>query len=837
MRWRGSLLLLGAATAFAASRVELVKDGRSSYSICVSNEASPSEKRAAGELQRFLRDMSGATLPIVADQDRPRGNLVLVGRSAALDRLKLGIPFDSLGAEGYVLKTAGRHLIIAGGRQRGAMYGVYGFLDRLGCRWFTPEVSRIPKQPTIIVEPLDERQKPAFEYREPFFTEAADTDWAARNRVNGQSQRLDEPAGGKLQYYPFVHSFYQMVPPQKYFKDHPEYFSLIDGKRRWERGQLCLTNPEVLRLGVQVVRGWIRAHPEATIFSVSQNDWTGWCECDNCRRVEEEEGGVHSGPVLRYVNQLAAEIEKEHPDKLIDTLAYWYTERAPSQTKPRRNVRIRLCPIGACVAHPFDECPYNTFFVNILKDWSKITGQLYIWHYNTDFAHYLLPFPDFDELAADIPMYRRNGVVGLFLEGAYAPGGGGENAELRSYMMARLLWNPSLDAGREVNDFLEAYYGQAAGPMRAYFDLAHQQVRPSPAGRGKHLWIYVNPLSPHINREFLDRAAELFRKAGAAADTDAVRRRVARARLSIDYVELIRSKAFLARGDVYAPDNLDGLKSRFQEFMKRTREFGIQQLHEGRALKLDEEEFAASIRSYRTVTLENAAVRVAVVPGWGGRIIQLTDKKTGVNVLRAPDPGERGYPNLGGAWISLSPDYYAAATGVKWGMEPDAGNAVILYGLAANGLRLTRRIALRGDEPVVHTVTEVENGEKEPVNAALQARAEFSAGDVDGTGLALRYKARDGTVVDSPLFQPGQETTGNEMLKEAKVPDGSWTAWHRELPLGLVNAFRNNQVVRSNMTWTLRGDNRVTLGLWTAEKSLAPGEKMVLEADYAVGRQ
>ena len=333
----------------AAAPLTLVQDGKSTYSIVISTDASPSEKHGAQELQKFLEEMSGARLPVVTDAQAAHGNLVLVGSSKLL---KAGITFDSLGPEGFALKTDGKNLIIAGGRQRGTLYGVYTFLEKLGCRWFTPDVSRIPKMRTITAGPLDETQKPAFEYREPFFTEAADKDWSARNKANGQSSRLDESTGGKVQYYPFVHSFLQLIPPQKYFKDHPEYFSLIDGKRREERSQLCLTNPDVLRLGVEAVERWIQQHPEATIFSVSQNDWTGWCECDKCRRVEEEEGGVHSGPLLRYVNALAAEVEKKHPDKLIDTLAYWYTEEPPAKARPRRNVRIRLCPIGACEAHP-----------------------------------------------------------------------------------------------------------------------------------------------------------------------------------------------------------------------------------------------------------------------------------------------------------------------------------------------------------------------------------------------------------------------------------------------------------------------------------------------------
>ena len=59
-----------------------------------------------------------------------------------------------------------------------------------------------------------------------------------------------------------------------------------------------------------------------------------------------------------------------------------------------------------------------------LKAWARITNQLYIWHYNTNYSHYLAPFPDFYGLAANISVYQRNGVVGLFLEGAYPPGGG-----------------------------------------------------------------------------------------------------------------------------------------------------------------------------------------------------------------------------------------------------------------------------------------------------------------------------------------------------------------------------------------------------------------------------
>ena len=814
----------------------LADGGKSTYSICISREASPSERHAADELQRSLEEISGARLPIVTDAEPTLGALVLVGKSKALDRLGLDIPFDDLGPEGFALRSAGRHLVIAGGRLRGTLYGTYTFLEKLGCRWFAPGVSRIPKMSRVTVAFLNEIQKPAFEYREPYFTEAWDKDWAARNKTNGAFSLLDESTGGKVQYYPFVHSFYQMIPPSKYFREHPEYFSLIDGQRRTEQGQLCLTNPDVLRVGVAAVLGWIEAHPEATIYSVSQNDWTGWCECDRCRRVEEEEGGVHSGPLLRYVNALAKEIEKKHPDKLIDTLAYWYTETPPSRVRPRRNVRIRLCPIGACEAHPYEQCDRNAYFMRNLKAWSQVTNQLYIWHYNTNFSHYLLPFPDFDELAADIPMYRRYGVVGLFLEGAYPAGGGSENAELRSYVMARLLWDTGANADQATDEFMEGYYGRAAGKMRAYFDMLHRQVRFPPRGLGHHLWIYQQPGARYLDRDFLRKARALIDEAGRIASDDATRERVRKAELPLEYVELSQAKQFHVDNALYAPADLPALKARFEAFMKDVRSFGIQNLHEGRELKDDEEEFNKRIKPYTIVTLENASVRVHLAPELSARILYLTDKRTGQNLVREADPGERGYPDVGGLGLFVFPDYHASAFETTWKVLDVSSTEATLAGACSNGLGLRRTIRLQGDEPVLQTETRVENGAKEALSVALQARAEYDAGLPEDPRLAVAFRRQDGEMVDRTLFSAGLETSGSETYLADDRPDGEWRTFHREAPLQLVNRFEKDDVARCAMNWSVRGENRISLVLWSPQRTLEPGAAFVFRTDYRIGR-
>ncbi len=833
----GRIHTLAAPLDAAKQPLVLVKEGKSTYSICLSEAASPSEKHAADELQRFLEEMSGARLPIVTDAENPQGDLVLVGNSKLVEQVAPKIAFERLGPEGFVLRTAGKRLAIVGGAQRGTLYGVYTFLDNLGCRWFTRDVSAIPRKPTIAVEPLDESQKPAFEYREPFFTEASDKDWAARNRVNGSSMALDESTGGKFIYFPFVHTFYSILPPDKYFADHPEYYALVDGKRRSERAQLCLTNPNVLALTIRTVLEWIEQHPEASIYSVSQNDCEGSCECENCLRVEQEEGGAHSGPILRFVNAVAAEVGKKHPEKLIDTLAYWYSEPPPLHVRPLANVRIRLCPIGACEAHAYETCKDDAYFMNHLRAWSKITNQLYIWHYVTNFAHYLLPFPDFDELAANIPMYGKNGVVGIFLEGDFAEGGGGENAELRSYVMARLLWNPRVDVNKVVNEFMAACYGKAARPLRAYFDLLQRQVRPAPQGKGNHMWIYTSPGAAYLPDEFLAQSLKLFKEAETAAADDATKSRVKKARLSIDYVKLMHAKAFEVRNGTYAPANLEQLKASFGSFMSDVRSFGITQLHEGVPLTVDEENFSKLIRPYRVATLQNAALRVDVAPELSGRIIRMIDRETGRDALHRPDPGERAYPDAGGLSVAVYPDYLAArAYEVNWELEPQSGTAELrLTGTFANGLKARRVMRLGKDEPVVHTETTLENGGASALDAVIQSRCLVGSRSLDRA--ALSFHQQDGKAVEQKLIEPGQEPRGSKVYDASEQPDGEWVFANPGTSEGVVNRFPKGQVSRCFAQWAGKSEPAVTLGLWSAKRTLAPGETLKLEADYGIPKR
>lgn len=815
--------------AAALAPLTLAHNGRSSYSILLAPDASLSEQRGASELQQFIQEISGARLPITTDPAQAGDHAILIGRSPALASLQLGIDFGSLGPEGYVLRTVGNHLVIAGGRQRGSMYGVYGLLQKLGCRWFSPTVSRIPKMRSIRIEPLDETVKPAFEYREVFFNLATDKDWSARNRMNGMSANLDASTGGKVIYHPFVHTFASLVPPDKYFQDHPEYFSLVDGARR-PHAQLCLTNPDVLRISIETVRGWMRDYPDATIFSVSQNDTTGWCECDNCSRVEQEEGGAHSGPLLRFVNSVAEAVEPDHPGKLIDTLAYWYTEDPPSKVRPRPNVRIRLCPIGACEAHPYDQCPYDVYFLRHLQAWSQITSQLYIWHYNTNFSNYLLPFPDFDQLASSIPLYARHGVVGMFMEGAAPPGVASDEA-LRSYVMAKLLWDSSADVRQAIDEFHAAYYGPAARPMRAYFDLMQRQARPSPRGKGCHAWVFDRGDAPYLSQEFIAEAATLFQQAERAAAGSPSLRNVRHAHLSIRYLRLMRAKAFTVQGALYQPADLAGLKAQRARFMADARSFGITNLRERVDLSEDDQAFASAMRPYPVVTLENQSLRVNIVPELGARVVHIIDKRTGRDLLLRPNSAALHYPDVDGLLLVAQSDYVGAPSwNVVWKPGVASATEVRLIGSCENGMELD--YTLRLNHGVLETSATLRNTSATAAMALLQSHCNADAGDV--ARASLSFTSQSSILVDRLLIQPGVEPSGSQTYAGAEQPDGEWRLVSDSKESIIVNRFSPAQAARCQISWSAKSENRANLAVLSARRMLQPGQSLQLDSSYSL---
>ena len=509
------------------------------HAIVVPEGPTPQEQHAAEDLANHVEQMTGKRLPVAAEGRRGEKTPIVVGKcTATLARLGVEVDFDALGLEGIAIETKGPALVLAGNR-RGVLYAVYTFLeDCCRCRWFTPDCSRIPKTGQVVVGDLKIRYAPPLEYRSTDYPCSRDADWAARNKINGTQAHLDEKRGGKVAYSHFVHTFNSILHPDRHFKDHPEWFSEVKGKRIGGRTQLCLTNPEVLEIAKKTVRQWIQDAPQATLFSVSQNDWHNYCTCKTCAALSEKEES-QAGPLIHFVNAVADAIAKDHPDKIISTLAYQYTRKPPKHVKPRPNVCVRLCSIECCFAHPLETDPYNKTFVDDIRAWNRICDRLYIWDYIIDYHHSVMPFPNLRSLRPNIRFFIDHGVKGLYEEACYFTPAS-EWAELRTWVIAKTLWNPNYDTDWAIDEFLAGYYGAAAWPLRQYIDLVHRQVVEHPDW---HATIWAKPDSPWLRDEVLAECVRYFDEAERCVQDDPVlAQRVAVARLPLRYTRIAKAQ-------------------------------------------------------------------------------------------------------------------------------------------------------------------------------------------------------------------------------------------------------------------------------------------------------
>ncbi len=521
VEWKNTLKPKGEA----ASPLTLVKDGKAVYSIVVPAGASSVEKNAAAELQRWVREMSGAELSIV---EKGEGEVIRITTDPKLE------------AEGYRVGVDGKELVLSGAKGRGVMDAVFALLEEdMGCRWYTKGDTRLPRGKTVVVAPVPRTYVPKLKMRDPFYFASFDPEWSLRNRTNAPDAQVAEEKGGHIDYGGlFVHTQHSLVPPDRYFKEHPEYYQQNpDGKR--VPVQLCTTNAEVRKIATQSVLETLKKHPETEVVSVSRLDVTQVCHCAECEKVRASEGSEMANQLL-LVNEVAEAVEREFPGVMVDTLAYLETLPVPKTVRPRKNVIIRFCnDVPGAWAHSFTPAE-RCDIAKIAEAWAAAHDKLSVWDYNVNFSHYLAPMPNVDVIASNIRFWAKHHAWGVMTQGGYQ--GAAERDELKSWVIAKLMWDQSLDEKALTEEFYAGHYGPAADAMLEYDALLgkagkdHEKELATPPGGIRY------PMDvPFLSKEFLDQATAIFAKAKEAAGKDEeIVRRVERAELPILYVKLMQ---------------------------------------------------------------------------------------------------------------------------------------------------------------------------------------------------------------------------------------------------------------------------------------------------------
>ena len=518
-------------------------------SIVIGKDAPEVVKFAAKELQTYLGKISGEYFPVYSDDKEITGKLILMGKSKYTEELKIRKEFAP---DSFLIKTIGDNLILIGDdldkqgisavipfdyqtSHKGSLYAVYTFLEKyFGVRWFWPGESGevVPKKEKIILpKEVDIYEEPDFLWRHFFLllegtsSQARDLEiplWYMRNKFG---VTIGSP-------FSFSHSWAGYLT-NDYFKEHPEYYALVNGKRapfetdkegrlKYNGSQVCTTNPDVISIFVEKIRK--RYNPEdRTIASISPNDGRGFCECEKCRALDHPElygpdegyeGIVLSDRIFTFVNEVAKEVKKTHPNLNLGIFSYTFLLPPPRAIdKLEDNIVVSMTQIDAM----FNDEAYKRKTRKRIEEWTKKCSKFVGRDYHS--LCYGVIHPQTRILAEDIPYLKKKNCTGYYWEGVadFA------SNHLNYYVASKFLWNTNAKLEYILSDYYNKAYGKASKKIREYFTMMEDSFS-SRIPKGS---LYAGNIPQWYSPETIKRGYKLLNEAKEIVkDNEAIKRRI-----------------------------------------------------------------------------------------------------------------------------------------------------------------------------------------------------------------------------------------------------------------------------------------------------------------------
>jgi len=797
------------------------------WRILTPAEAPPAVEHAARELRGLLREAAGCELSIASAEPGDAAADTTADTAGAPRTITLAVA-PSLPEEGLCLRVGADAIRIDGGSPRGVLYGVYEFVERyFGARFLTADHTYFPPDAAARALPRETHAfTPPFEFRWPHLGETNQhPEFAARLRVNTVAEA--ESLGGVTAQRLISHSLGEQLPVAEYGADHPEYFAFVRGERclaAYGGGpQPCLTNPAVLDIVTAAVMDEIAAHPERRNVSVSQTDNGLYCTCPACEAVNDAEGSP-MGTQLAFVNAVAERVAARYPGRQVGTLAYWHTRKPPARLRPGPNVQIQLANIECCCLHAVSDtaCERNAGFLADLEEWCRISDQVYVWSYFTDFRYFDLPFPNLRSMGPNLRLFADRGVKGVF---AQSHGGTtcGDMSDLKSYVLARLLWNPYLDGWSLVEEFCRLHYGDAGVEVLAYLTRLHDRAD----SLGIHPGCFATPEELGLDAAFARDAMETFARARATAEREGPEFAA-----RVDKASVSAHRAMLEAG---APlGYADGGIRRAYPHPYETIAIEYLRLAEACGMSAPDErtsmaDFAERLRleagSGRPAELlENDVWRLVFMPGDNGRLVEMTHRPTGRNYLRAYQNNLRF--GTFEEWESLVFDENPAPFDFDVKREPDG---LVLRKADPDGSVHLRRVTLDGE--VVRCETRIENRGTAPREWQLVVHPEWNAGSDTRDFRKLTACVRIGgswRAFNRDL--QADEGPDAHLLVEG-LPGGAMAFYNRLDGYGLLMRYSPEHIGKLR-TWWVSGYRQINLELETERVTLAPGESFEIRYSF-----
>jgi len=758
-----AMLSLAVATAVCgrASADWVQADSYPTFDVLVADTASASEKLAAEKFREYWKATTGHEIPVGSAPGD--GITVWIGRQGLPEPLLGKLKLDGLGDDGFHIRTVrrkargdvpfpGKHLLIVGGPGRGTLYGVYEFFERyMGVRWLTADFTHIPDEPPQTLPRINYRFSPPFEWREAS---------ALHDRIDNSEFRRACKLTDSVTHGFGGHTFYMVVPPEDHFEEHPEYYSLINGKRTAlptgqipftdviadpelfaQAGQLCCSNPEVAEVAARRIIRLITTPANeldeydrhckyiltlwetGKIHSVSQMDWANNCQCDACKAIDEREGTT-MGSVLTMVNRIAEIVERELPGHMIHTFAYTYAAGAPKHLKPRHNVVVQFCSIHCDFSRPFRNrhSEINREFMKDLKKWSKITDQLYMWDYMVNFANPIWPHPNLHVIQPNMKTFADHGVRGMFAQSwPHYMLHVNEFRHLRAYLTAKAIWDPECDIERHMTEFLELFYGPAAPQIREYIDLTTDRI----IANDRFYGCFSAP--DWFDTAMVLRAQDIFAEAFAAVASDPVLTdRVARAYVPMQFAALVCPPDITIVGDQLVLKRPPS--QTLEEYVAMLEDYG--ETDQPGALSFPIQDARNRAREAtvprdarcKILKIENDHVALWVVPELCGAVIRWLVKDLDAELLRGYEHFGR-LPTIWREYTHTPPIGQPIAT--SFDVIEHTADAITLEADMDNGLTVVKRLALSPDSNEIEFSPTMRNNSNKAVVPLVKSVPEF----------------------------------------------------------------------------------------------------------------
>lgn len=526
--------------------VMLLENGEVKVTVVYSEGASESLIAAADFMAATIDRMSGSSgVRTAVKEGGESGFSIYVGRAANSALIDLSDVKD----DGYRLEIKPEGIYIVGKTDDATRNGIYDFLEtHLECMYVSPENTYVPLCPTVKLALEEKTVNPTITWRKVYQYESVQNGWYERLKMNGTIVKEGE---NNMELYnewgTWCHSSFEFVPPEKYFDEHPEYYAKFLGKRRYQFNvlgrtfptHLCYTNEEVYQIAEAELVKRIEANPEVKFWDFSIMDtYFATCRCKECKKFNKE-AGSEMGTLLAFLNRLADAIKDDYPDVYLSTLAYQRVKNPPKNMKCAPNLCINVCAFPGTQSYPYSTeggIKASREFAERVVEWGKICDNILVWDYVVNFTHLKLPFPNFEFQKENLEFYLENNIRFVFHQGSREPMD--ENAEMRTYLLSRQLWDKDVDLLALAKKYVAVVYGDAAGLVEEYMDLQNSAMIES----GVDLSLYDNSkkhkngyLAPKLTDKYLELTEKMLE---VAENSDTV---------NVKAVEMLRVNALYAK--------------------------------------------------------------------------------------------------------------------------------------------------------------------------------------------------------------------------------------------------------------------------------------------------